>query len=194
MSQRRKPLLLFVRGLPGSGKTTVTDTLAETPLLCDAEYLDPDRVNKKQEAYLRHVSKQPADLSNKTVLYRFLLTKAIAALQTGRHVVWEQPWSWAEGIEITLAKIRNALGTIITVDPIIIELTVEFEKATERVSERYRQGEHTLNPAQFKKLFQGGLESCESLDIPVRTLDATQCIDKVIEEAENFIQTLRKRY
>lgn len=91
-TQLGKPLLIFVRGLPGAGKSDLVDLFLDFPLFRDSLRLDPDRVNLADPKFVEFVGGLSPELIPKRKIYRFLLRQAEAALRRGRHVIWRRNW------------------------------------------------------------------------------------------------------
>ena len=78
--ETKKPLLIFVRGLPGAGKSDLVDLLLQLPSLNSSLRLDPDRVNFAASEFVEFVRSLPVELIPKKRVYRYLLRQAESAL------------------------------------------------------------------------------------------------------------------
>ncbi len=191
--ETKKPLLIFVRGLPGAGKSNLTELLCENPILKDSWRLDPDRVNLTGSRFLEFVSDLPTGLPSQKQIYRYLLRQAEAALREGCGVIWEQPWRLRWGIYITIENLTYFLtgGTEISLAPfqtIIIEVLVDVAKARRRVAERFAQGAHNLDAKTFEE-FVETMELCDDLGLPFIRIDGND-VAKEVHAVENLIAQL----
>lgn len=186
--RKGRAMLIIVRGLPGSGKSTLTKALSNNGIPSPTLVLDPDKVNKHSAEFCDHIKKQPTNLPEKTLIYRMLLYQTIEALKEDVTVLWEQAWSWREGIEITIEKISRALCEQEQPIILIFELVLCINTAQKRVEERFRQGKHPLSGIQFRKLFLNGIEPCEDLGLKTLRLDATLPAEELVALARNFIK------
>ncbi|MEN9389494.1 MAG: hypothetical protein RLY61_578, partial [Candidatus Parcubacteria bacterium] len=120
--------LIIVRGQPGSGKTTLVESVQE---VFDFELIDPDITHTQPAEFDAYVQQRIyEDMSFATLpierqYYRFHTYKCVEALKAGKAVIWAQPWSSVDGVNLTLENIRELVSPDIL--PIIIELTISEE-------------------------------------------------------------------
>lgn len=191
--ETKKALLLFVRGLPGAGKSDLVDLLLEFPPLKDSLRLDPDRVSLADSKFVEFVRGLPIELSPRRQIYRFLLWQADEALRRGQHVIWEQPWRMRWGLYITIENLtffqtgEEDIGQA-PFQTVVVEVSVDPALARQRVSERFSEGRHSLSPANFEK-FVGTTESCDDLGMPSVQIDGND-VAKEVHAVENLISQL----
>src|SRR3989344_3573670 len=101
-----KGFLMIIRGLPGSGKSTLTNELLKLTDLSNAIRLNPDFVQIDSPEFVKFCLTRPKDLPLKKLVYRFLLYSACEKLPTGGQVIWEQPWRKLELLRLTLENIK----------------------------------------------------------------------------------------
>jgi len=191
--ETKRALLLFVRGLPGAGKSDLVDLLLESPPLRDSLRLDPDRVNLANPKFVEFVRDLPIALIPKRQIYRYLLWQADEALRRGQHVIWEQPWRMRWGLYITIENLTyfQTGGEDIAKAPfqtVLAEVLIDLAKARQRVAVRFAEGRHSLSPANLEK-FVGTMESCDGLGMPSIQIDGND-VAKEVHAVENLITQL----
>jgi hypothetical protein len=110
MDRNNGATIYFVRGLPGTGKTTLSKRIKK---YLDAALLDPDT------ATLTKVN-LPPDTRLKKHKYRLILKKAVAQILKGKTVVWCQPWRKSKNINLTVENIKKLSG-IKSINTFVIE-------------------------------------------------------------------------
>ena len=186
-------MLIFVRGLPGAGKSDLVDLLLKFPPLKGSLRLDPDRVNLADPKFVEFVCGLPPKLIPKRKIYRFLLRQAEAALRQGRSVIWEQPWRLTWGLYITIENLTFFLTgkediTKAPFQSVIVEVFIDPAKAWRRVAERFAEGRHNLDEKAFEQ-FVGELEGCGHLNLPTVRI-AGDRVAETVEEVKNLISRL----
>src|SRR5258708_7038864 len=84
-------MIVFVRGLPGSGKTSLSFMVHDSFLDGRVGQIDPDLVDKNNESYIdfcRHLKLTNPDVDEKLYMYRYLLGKAKSLLSEAKIVIW----------------------------------------------------------------------------------------------------------
>ena len=148
----RCPRVILIRGLPGSGKSTIAQELVS--LLGNASLLDPDHIDYSGFEYNDFVSglqQRLPSLDSKYFPYRFLLHKARLALTKGEDIIWCQPFSDQEGLFNTIETLRNYASEMNSrLDITIIDVEVDPNTAFNRVSARRSNGGHGLDEESFR--------------------------------------------
>lgn len=189
-------MLIFVRGLPGAGKSGLVDLLLKFPPLKESLRLDPDKVNFADPKFVGFVRNLPTELSPKKRTYRYLLYQAEEALRQGNSVIWEQPWRPSWGLYITIENLTFFLTgkediTKAPFQTIIVEVLIDPAKARRRVAKRFAEGRHDLDEESFEQ-FVGGLEDCSYLNLPTVKIAGDKVVETV-EEVKNLITQLLKK-
>jgi predicted kinase len=109
------PLVVFLRGLPGAGKSTLAKLLAPQ---INAKILEPHIINKSAVRFIEAKTTEPKT-RDKIIQYRLLLDSAINTIKKCENVIWAQPWRKAENIQLTMQKILKMTDAIF--------LTIELE-------------------------------------------------------------------
>lgn len=190
-----KGLLLIVRGLPGSGKTTCIN---EVTILSDSVRLDPDKVDIFSPEFVSFSEEYPPTLPIKKKVYRYLLQKACAALPQGKVVVWEQPWRNRDLFLLTLQNIatigygiQSPQLSSLPFKVAIIEISISSDEALDRVTKRFEKRSHPLTPCDFTQ-FHESLEHLDDLGLPFVCFDGMQTLQELTHNVQNFISVQRK--
>src|SRR5581483_1224699 len=138
-----EPHLVILRGLPGSGKSSVANKIKDA-LSQKIEIVDPDLIKKKDEEYINFVNheilKEP-DLEPKFLPYRYLLSKTIAFLENKKSVIWSQPFSDLEKLRYTIGKIKERTPDL-KWQTFIVDILIDKDTAIQRINDRKRLGGH----------------------------------------------------
>ena len=87
--------LMFIRGLPGAGKSTISNKISA---ITDSIVVDPDLISDKNNK---------ATHEERFRKYKLCLSKAKKALITGHSVIWTQPWRKIQNILITINNLNS---------------------------------------------------------------------------------------
>ena len=94
MQQPTNPILIIVRGIPGSGKSYVAAALCHALGEDRVVLLDPDTTDYTSEVYQRHIAAQLAEGVDPTLhAYRYLRAQEVIKVNEQRIVEYK---SWAE--------------------------------------------------------------------------------------------------
>jgi predicted kinase len=153
MTDIHGPILVLIRGLPGSGKTYLAATL-QTVLGADrVVLLDPDAINKAGREYQEHSAALAAEgIEELFHPYRFLRAGARQGVTDGKIIIWNQPFTLPSGLEHTIQHLRNFAAEHSIRMPILsVEIEVDTELAKSRVDTRKAQGGHGPSDNRFAK-------------------------------------------
>jgi thymidylate kinase len=144
LSKLDHPVVLFVRGLPGSGKSYLTDELAKQFDPSHLVVLDPDATDYNSPAYAKHVKLQSAEgVDPKLHAYRYLRAQAYAGIADHKIVLWNQPFTNLEIFNKMVANLRIQAEENHTALPIlVVEVEVDPTTAQARIAERKQAGGH----------------------------------------------------
>jgi deoxyadenosine/deoxycytidine kinase len=136
------PILVLIRGLPGSGKSYLAAKLQEQIGSDRVILLDPDTIDYTDMAYTTlSKSLHAAGVEEKFHPNRFLKAKAHAAVTNHKIIIWNQPFSDAWGFERTVDNIRTfATEQNITLPILLVELEIDHDLAKQRIAKRREEG------------------------------------------------------
>ncbi|HUB93614.1 MAG TPA: AAA family ATPase [Verrucomicrobiae bacterium] len=183
------PILVLIRGLPGSGKTYLAATLQNRLGADKVALLDPDAIDRTSAAYRAHSQALTAEgIEELFHPYRFLRSGAHQAVRDGKIVIWNQPFTLPSGFEHTIRNLQNfaheqnlrlpILSVEIEVDPVIAKTRIEYRK---------QQGGHGPSNDRFAQF----VDDYESL--PHSGQDRTITVhgeDDINVSATTVVQTL----
>lgn len=150
------PLLVLVRGLPGGGKTYITNELVKSFDPDEYIVLDPDATDYESDAYKAHM----ADMKQQGIEpiyypYRFLRAKAQHAIAEHKIIIWNQPFTLLGGFNRTVDFLQEvAAEQGIKLPTLVVEVEITEETARERVADRKKNGGHGPSGDAFKAFFE----------------------------------------
>lgn len=150
--ERAYPIAIFIRGLPGSGKSYLTDALKKS-LGGQAVVLDPDAVDQKSDEYLQFVEAQVREgVDPKLHLYRWSRAKAYAAIEAHKIIVWNQAFTNLEIFRKMIDRLEtHAAGCHTKLPILVVEVEADYKLIRHRVTERASRGGHNVTDEAFAK-------------------------------------------
>lgn len=149
------PVLLLIRGLPGSGKSYLAAALREALGTDNVVVLDPDATDYTSAAYQTMSEQLSAEgVDTKFHPYRFLRAQAYDAIEAGKVIMWNQAWTNLDGLNKTVVNLQtyaNEHGTQLPV--LIVEVQASREAVKQRVAERAAAGGHDVSAEEFERFF-----------------------------------------
>lgn len=152
MNDTKTAVAIFIRGLPGSGKSFISDQLKH--LLGDgATLIDPDLIDRSAPEYLRLTEElENSGVDSKFFPYRFLRAKAHKSIEDGRTFVWCQAFTNLEGFNKTIINLTaHAEANNVKLKLFIIEVEIDEKLAKQRVKERVRKGGLDVDDETFAR-------------------------------------------
>jgi adenylate kinase family enzyme len=141
MQENQNPLLILIRGLPGTGKSTVAHDI-EAILKDKIVILDPDTIDTESKDFLDFSDNLRGKVDEKIFPYRYLLNKGYKALEENKIVIWGQAWTKLWGIKSALKSLREKSPNL---KPFVIEIELPLNIAQERINHRVNKGGKDLN-------------------------------------------------
>lgn len=151
-----KSYLVFVRGLPGGGKSYISDRLEEKIGKEKVVKLDPDATDYSSEEYLAMCDElRSQGVDEKLYPYRFLRSQAFKGIEDGKVVLWNQAFTNPD----TFKNVHNRFAEYATEKGIdlsihIVEVEIDPELAKKRISERASSGGHDVPAERFAKFVE----------------------------------------
>jgi predicted kinase len=138
------PIAVFIRGVPGSGKTFLTTELLKSLDANQVVVLDPDTIDFESQAYKEHAAAQRAEGVDEQLLpYRFLRAQAYQAIADHKLIIWNQPFTDLDAFEKITTRLKACADENHTALPIlVVELETDRDVAWQRVQERKQAGGH----------------------------------------------------
>jgi predicted ABC-type ATPase len=138
------PIVVFVRGVPGSGKSYLVSALQAT---LDPEHtivLDPDAIDFDSPAYHEHLAAQRAEgVDEKLDAYRFLRAQAYEAIADHKLIIWNQPFTDLDIFRKMTGRLLDRAAECNTTLPILlVEVELDPGLARQRVQDRKASGGH----------------------------------------------------
>lgn len=186
------PLLILVRGLPGSGKSYFADALREHIGNSKCTSLDPDATDYTSDAYKAHVQAQIADGVEPALHpYRFLRAQAYQAITEHKIIIWNQPFTNLEMLKkVTDRLIEYAHEKSTTLPILIVEVAVSPAVAKDRVSQRKLAGGHGPSDATFTR-FTNEYSTAAALGYEIISIDGQQDPQESIPEVIAAINRIK---
>jgi predicted ABC-type ATPase len=153
MNTNAGPILMMIRGVPGSGKSYLAAALKKSLGQDGVVVLDPDAIDQTNEAYL-NFSKQLAleGVDEKFHPYRFSRAQAYEAITSGKIIIWNQAFVNLDGFEKTVNNLRTyATEHGVRLPLLVVEVAVNTTTAKSRITERQAQGGHGVPGEAFAR-------------------------------------------
>jgi predicted ABC-type ATPase len=147
------PILMLIRGLPGSGKTYLAAEIQRALGAENIVMLDPDATDYNSAEYLAHVKEMDKQgIEAKFHPYRFNRIKAEKATVDGKIIIWNQPFTLLGGFQRTIAHLQaQAKEQGIALPILVVEVNADPQVAKKRVMSRKQQGGHGPSEATFDR-------------------------------------------
>jgi predicted ABC-type ATPase len=184
------PVLIFIRGIPGSGKTHLTKDLSKR--LDNVTVLDPDAVNENDASFL-HFSKNlnDAGLDRAIHVFRWLREQAIQHALNDSVIVWNQPFTdegiFSRLVQYIVEQAKQKHGTRLRV--LIVEVATPEAIAWQRVLSRKAEGGHGPDEEIFRQRVSAYVSYKDKFD--VITVDGTADFTSSVEAINLKIQSLK---
>ncbi len=178
-----KPYLILVRGIPGSGKSYVTEILAERLGIAACVVLDPDAIDYESQSYKTMVEELRSEgVDEKFYPYRFLRRQAHEGIENNQIIIWNQAFTNLDGFQKTIRNLTNhAKQHGKSLPLLVVEVEIDAELAKQRVAERAAGGGHDVPSEHFDR-FTRDYVSFENEGYSVIKVDGAGDIEAQIKE------------
>lgn len=147
------PILVLVRGIPGSGKSYLAHAIKAAIGEDAVVTLDPDATDYSSPEYLEHTKALTAEgVEEKFHPYRFVRGKAHRAIAAHKIIVWNQAFTNFDGLNKTIINLQayaKEQGTTLPV--LVVEVEVDADIAKARIAERAKKGGHDVPEETFNR-------------------------------------------
>jgi predicted kinase len=153
--------LVFIRGIPGAGKSWLAAHLVEL-LGESAVKIDPDDYRYKGEAMGKDNQS-----SDRETLFDTLKTQALINVQAGKVVIWDQAWTSLRAAKETFAFVKKA---IYPAQILLIEVNIDSKMAWGRIQERSARGDQSALSREKFDTYVDKYQSVQDEDVGVEVL------------------------
>jgi predicted ABC-type ATPase len=151
-----RPVVVFVRGVPGSGKSYLVQALLKLLDPAQVVSLDPDAIDFESHAYRDHEVAQRAEgVDDKLWPYRFLRAQAYEGIAAHKIIIWNQPFTDLDAFDkITARMVESATEHDTTVSILVVEVVIDHDTAWQRVQTRMQSGGHGPSDTTLERRMQ----------------------------------------
>ncbi len=184
------PIVVFVRGLPGSGKSYFARALHQALGDQRVVMLDPDTSDYGSPEYLELSKSLTTEaVDQKFHPYRFLRRQAHVGIEQNKIIIWNQPFTDLDGFTKTIDNLQvYAHEYAVPLPILIVEVEADSALAYRRVTERIRSGGHGPSEATFNRRVSD-YASLESLGYQTVTIDGQSDVQQSVA---TVLKTLRE--
>ena len=147
------PILIIIRGLPGSGKSYLADALHKELGTHKVTSLDPDATDYENAEYLAFSKKLTEEnVDAKLHPYRFLRANAYKGIEANNIVIWNQAFTHHDILDRTIKNLQNYAHEHRTMLPtLVVEVDIEHDVAKERIKKRKEHSGRDVPEEQFTR-------------------------------------------
>lgn len=154
---KSEPILILMRGLPGSGKSYIANALHAALGKEKVVMLDPDATDYESAVYKAHTEQLTQEgVDPKLHAYRFLRAQAYDGIEAGKIILWNQPFSNLEIFQKMLDRLQtHANEHKRNLSILIVEVELDPAIARDRVKKRKQAGGHGPSETAFLRFVDG---------------------------------------
>lgn len=187
------PVLIMIRGLPGSGKSYLATALREALGANNVVILDPDAIDYTAQAYTdlsRELREQGVE--EKFHPNRYLKSLGYKALDEGKSIIWNQAFTDLHGFSRSHSSLQDYAAEHNMLLPLlVVEVQVDPAVAQARVADRVAAGGHEVSEEAFARFTQA-YKSFASEDYNTITVHGNDDVSKSVATVLRALEELRK--
>lgn len=184
------PVLVIIRGIPGSGKSFLATALAQAVGADASVVLDPDKIDTQSDQYKKFSANLTAEnVDEKFHPFRYLRQRGFDGILTGKTIIWNQAFADLNGFQITVDRLQTfAKEHGIDLPLLLVEVEIDAQTARSRIDSRAAAGGHDV-PADA---FDGFTQNYKSFANHGYTVVTVNGKDDVAESTRRVIEKLRE--
>lgn len=185
------PIIVFIRGLPGSGKSYITNSLYKSLDTDKAIVLDPDTTDYEGQEYKAHSKALTAEgVDKKLHPYRFTRAKAFRAIEQNKTILWNQPFTNLDSFKKIVARMQEyAASHDKSLSILVVEVEIEDEVAKKRIADRKSSGGHGPSQKTFDR-FIDDYRSFSDLGHKTVTVHGSDDVEKSVKTIQQALTSL----
>ncbi len=185
-------VMIFIRGLPGSGKSFLANALVDK-IDKNIIILDPDQTDYESDEYKAHTKKLIEEGVDSSLFeYRFLRAKAYEAITDNGTIVWSQPFTNLEIFKKMIGRMQDhALEQNTKLIILIVEVNADPKIAKMRVKERKAAGGHGPSDEKFAR-FVNDFFTYGHLGYSIVTVDGTNDVSNSVSTIKSALDLLSR--
>lgn len=186
------PILILVRGLPGSGKSHVADALGRQ-LGENVVLLDPDATDYESDEYLKHCENLKTEgVDPKLFAYRFLRAQAYQGIVDHKTIIWNQPFTNIDIFNKMVGRLKDQAAAYNAKLPIlVVEVELDHKLAKDRVEKRKQAGGHGPSEDTLER-FIADYRSFADDGYTTVTVQGSDEVQESVATIKNALQDLLK--
>lgn len=147
---KQQPTLIFVRGLPGSGKSYLSDAIIAKIGHDKAVLVDPDAIDRENSGYIALSDSLSSEGLNPAIYpFRWLRKTACAGISSGKTVLWSQPFTNRGVFDRLVLFIKENSTYDGDLRVLLIEVEIDQTMAKQRIEQRIAAGGHGPSDMTF---------------------------------------------
>lgn len=182
-AKNQQSILIMMRGLPGSGKSTIAQALQQNLGQDTTVVLDPDTIDFDSHDYQSlsaSLIEEAVDI--KLHPYRYLRARAYRSISAKKIVIWNQAFTNADLLDRTIKNLiayAEERGQELPV--LVVEVSIDPVVAKSRIAERVASGGHDVDNESLDR-FVKGFENFTEHNYKMVTLNGTDSVDLNVEK------------
>jgi tRNA uridine 5-carbamoylmethylation protein Kti12 len=147
------PILVTVRGLPGSGKSHISRKLQDLLSAGEVTLLDPDMTDYTGVDYRNFSTNLTAEgVDEKLHPYRYLRSMAYSGIKDSKIIIWNQAFTHLDLLDRTIKNLQAfAEDNKKRLPALVVEVEIDHDLAIVRVAKREASGGHGVTEEAFRR-------------------------------------------